>query len=248
MFRINSKLNGNHNLTLPSSACRIVRLLSNWFNSGSILKVNNFRSKLILLTSLSAEDQLLLFLLTNLNHSAITINTNLLFPKTLNLLKLTTKAHGGNYIMTMSPKWSWVLSAFAKSPEVNVYDSLVVRLRCCHLRKVETIARGKFIGIRIVGVRAAHSPARQLFKFAQWDDKFNYVKFCALSFWHLNDIMQYLWSNSICYNSMHDVGFKSIGCSLCTRAIKRHESARAGRWWWEAKHRLPAECGLHVIR
>ncbi|MGP1917839.1 MAG: hypothetical protein ACTS4W_00420 [Candidatus Hodgkinia cicadicola] len=26
---INSKLNGNHNLTLPSNACRIVRLLSN---------------------------------------------------------------------------------------------------------------------------------------------------------------------------------------------------------------------------
>ncbi|MGP1918734.1 MAG: phosphoadenosine phosphosulfate reductase domain-containing protein, partial [Candidatus Hodgkinia cicadicola] len=37
----------------------------------------------------------------------------------------------------------------------------------------------------------------------------------------LNLFYSYFKSNSICYNSMHDVGFKSIGCNPCTRAVKR---------------------------
>ena len=39
------------------------------------------------------------------------------------------------------------------------------------------------------------------------------------------------------------VGFPSIGCQPCTRAVKEGEDIRSGRWWWEnPEHR---ECGLH---
>ncbi|MGP1918158.1 MAG: phosphoadenosine phosphosulfate reductase domain-containing protein [Candidatus Hodgkinia cicadicola] len=200
-----------------------------------------------MLTSLGAEDQLLFSLLADSKCIAITLDTNLLFHKTLSLLKLITNAYG-NCILVLQPKWGWTLSTFANHSQPNIHESLLARQQCCYLRKIKNISQSKVVGIRIVGIRAAHSLARQLFEFAQWDSKFKHAKLCALSFWQLNDVMHYLWSNSICYNSLHDIGFKSIGCNPCTRAVKRHESARAGRWWWEIKDRSSIECGLHVAQ
>ncbi|MFP3018927.1 MAG: phosphoadenosine phosphosulfate reductase family protein [Candidatus Hodgkinia cicadicola] len=156
-----------------------------------------------------------------------------------------TNSHG-NFILIFLPKWGWALSAFAWNGEADIHESLSARLRCCGLRKVETASQSKTIGARIIGIRAAHSPVRQSFELTQWDNKFKHAKVCVLSFWRLSDVMQCLWSNSICYNSLHDDGFKSIGCNPCTRAVKRHESARAGRWWWETRDRSSTECGLHV--
>ncbi|MGP1926916.1 MAG: phosphoadenosine phosphosulfate reductase family protein [Candidatus Hodgkinia cicadicola] len=215
--------------------------------SSSTLKFNSFCSEIVLLTSLGIEDQLLFSLSTNLKHTAVTINTNLLFPKTLNLLKLSLEAYG-NFISIMLPKWGWALCALAEHIGTNIHESHFARLRCCYIRKVENISRNKNVGFRIVGIRAAHSIARQTFELVQWDNKFNHAKVCILSFWRLPDVMQCLWSNSICYNSMYDVGFKSIGCNPCTRAVKHYEDARAGRWWWETKDRSYVECGLHAVR
>jgi len=39
------------------------------------------------------------------------------------------------------------------------------------------------------------------------------------------------------------MGFPSIGCEPCTRAISPGEDPRAGRWWWEDA--AQKECGLH---
>lgn len=44
-------------------------------------------------------------------------------------------------------------------------------------------------------------------------------------------------------NALYKKGFSSIGCSICTRAIKEGEDIRAGRWWWENPDHK--ECGLH---
>jgi phosphoadenosine phosphosulfate reductase len=42
---------------------------------------------------------------------------------------------------------------------------------------------------------------------------------------------------------LHALGYPSIGCAPCTRAIELGEDIRAGRWWWEqSEHK---ECGLH---
>ncbi|MGP1923373.1 MAG: hypothetical protein ACTS6H_03025, partial [Candidatus Hodgkinia cicadicola] len=94
--------------------------------SSSILKFNSFCFEIVLLTSLGIEDQLLFSLSTNLKHTAMTINTNLLFPKTLNLLKLSSEAHG-NFISIMLPKWGWALCALAEHIETNVHESHFAR-------------------------------------------------------------------------------------------------------------------------
>ena len=43
-------------------------------------------------------------------------------------------------------------------------------------------------------------------------------------------------------NPLYSMGYPSIGCAPCTRPVLPHESARAGRWWWESSSK---ECGLH---
>ena len=52
----------------------------------------------------------------------------------------------------------------------------------------------------------------------------------------------YIIKNDVPYNPLHDLGFSSIGCAPCTRAILPGEDPRAGRWWWETGKK---ECGIH---
>ena len=61
--------------------------------------------------------------------------------------------------------------------------------------------------------------------------------------WTEEQIWQYIRARQLPYNSLHDRGYPSIGCSPCTRAIQPGESRRAGRWWWEQPE--SRECGLH---
>ena len=56
-------------------------------------------------------------------------------------------------------------------------------------------------------------------------------------------VWEYIKTNQVPYNKLHDRGFPSIGCQPCTRAIEPGEDVRAGRWWWENPEQK--ECGLH---
>ena len=54
---------------------------------------------------------------------------------------------------------------------------------------------------------------------------------------------EYLKANGVPTNKLHAMGYPSIGCAPCTRAVKPGEDERAGRWWWENPE--SKECGLH---
>jgi adenylyl-sulfate reductase (glutathione) len=44
-------------------------------------------------------------------------------------------------------------------------------------------------------------------------------------------------------NKLHEMGYVSIGCAPCTRAVLPGQQEREGRWWWEDS--AMKECGLH---
>ena len=80
-------------------------------------------------------------------------------------------------------------------------------------------------------------------KAAEIDNTNGIIKISPLAHWSEEDVWNYIRAYGIPYNPLHDAGFPSIGCACCTRAVKRTEDVRDGRWWWEEKeHR---ECGLH---
>lgn len=68
------------------------------------------------------------------------------------------------------------------------------------------------------------------------------VKVNPVANWTRPDVWRYLGRYDIPHNPLYDLGFTSIGCAPCTRAVLPGEDERAGRWSGTSK----VECGIHV--
>ncbi len=60
-----------------------------------------------------------------------------------------------------------------------------------------------------------------------------------LAFWHREELEAYAQDNDLPINPLYHDGFLSIGCAPCTRAVRKGEDSRSGRW--DGKK---LECGL----
>ena len=85
--------------------------------------------------------------------------------------------------------------------------------------------------------------ARSGLEVFEWDEANERIKISPLADWNLDQVRKYIKENNIDVNPLHAQGFISIGCACCTRAVKKGEDIRAGRWWWEQPEQK--ECGLH---
>jgi phosphoadenosine phosphosulfate reductase len=125
------------------------------------------------------------------------------------------------------------------------YRSLENRKLCCDVRKVEPL---KIMLLKldgwITGLRRTQAVTRGKLAKVELDlqhDKI--VKVNPLADWTTPQVFEYLKANGVPTNKLHGMGYVSIGCSPCTRAVKPGEDERAGRWWWEDPK--SKECGLH---
>jgi phosphoadenosine phosphosulfate reductase len=98
--------------------------------------------------------------------------------------------------------------------------------------------------IWITCLRAEQSANRQQMEQLEWDEANQIIKYHPILSWTWEQLLNYIRTHQIPYNSLHDKGFVSIGCAPCTRAVRPGEDFRAGRWWWEDQSKK--ECGLHV--
>jgi phosphoadenosine phosphosulfate reductase len=125
------------------------------------------------------------------------------------------------------------------------YDSVELRKRCCHIRKVEPLKRAlQDKKAWITGLRREQAPTRTDLGVSEWDAGNGLQKFNPLIDWNHKEIWDYIRQFEVPYNALHDQHYPSIGCAPCTRAITVGEDVRAGRWWWENPE--SKECGLHV--
>ena len=76
----------------------------------------------------------------------------------------------------------------------------------------------------------------------QWDAKREMVKVNPLAPWTDDEVADYVERHGVLVNPLVQVGYLSIGCAPCTRAVAPGEDPRAGRWAGLAK----TECGLHT--
>ena len=121
---------------------------------------------------------------------------------------------------------------------------------CCGIRKVIPLRR-KLTSLNawITGQRKDQSPdTRNAVPVVERDGAFStseheLIKFNPLSNWSSADVWEYIRSNDVPFNALHQQGFISIGCEPCTRAVLPNQHERAGRWWWEEA--TQKECGLH---
>ncbi len=197
-------------------------------------------------SSLGAEDMVVTdaILSSGLPIAIFTLETGRLHRETLDLLE-RARMHYGREIEAFRPDPDAV-ARYVKENGLNAfYESVDLRKRCCHIRKVEPLARalaGR--GAWITGLRRAQSVTRTELPLREHDVVHGIPKFNPLADWSEAEIWACIRDRGVPYNSLHDRGYTSIGCEPCTRAIRPGEDIRAGRWWWESSD--AKECGLHL--
>ena len=125
-------------------------------------------------------------------------------------------------------------------------DGVPQRMLCCNVRKVRPLARRMHgVSAYFTGMRREHGGAREDI------DVFDRsgapagmpVKISPLAGWSAADVAAYTVSRGLPEHPLYALGYTSIGCDPCTRAVAAGEGERAGRWWWERD--AAKECGLH---
>jgi phosphoadenosine phosphosulfate reductase len=197
-------------------------------------------------SSMGAEDMAVTdaILTRGLPIEIFTLDTGRLPSETLDLL-VRIREHYGHDISVYRPDPDAVERYVADHGLNAFYESVDLRKQCCHIRKVEPLARA--LAGRdawVTGLRRAQSVTRADLPLREHDKVHGIEKFNPLADWSEEQVWAYLRARGAPYNALHDRGYPSIGCDPCTRAIRPGEDVRAGRWWWES--RASRECGLHV--
>jgi phosphoadenosine phosphosulfate reductase len=128
------------------------------------------------------------------------------------------------------------------------YRSLDDRLRCCDVRKVAPLADAlRGVDGWITGLRREQSATRWRTPKLSLDVEHGLIwKVSPLADWSSERVWHHIRARGLPYNTLHDMGYPSVGCAPCSRAVPPGADARAGRWWWETPE--SRECGLHMRR
>ena len=204
--------------------------------------------KVVFTTSFGCEDQVITdFIFKNdIDIKVVTLDTGRIFPETYKVYRSTVERYK-KPIKAYFPPTTEVEKLLDEKGPFSFYESLENRKECCYIRKVIPLKRAlKDNTIWITGLRASQSNNRSGMMEFEFDEGNNIVKFNPLMNWSLEETIDYVKTNNVPYNVLHDKGFVSIGCEPCTRAINPGDDFRAGRWWWEQGS--GKECGLHSLK
>ena len=208
--------------------------------------LNNTQQRVALSSSFGAEDQVLTDIMLKIDESAniFTLDTGRLPYETYRVMDETNLKYGIK-VDVFFPE-SEDIEALYKTQGINgFYESIQNRKSCCFVRKIAPLKRAlEGVDIWITGLRSAQSVTRESMQMFEFDEANNVLKVNPLLHWSEDDVWKYIHTNKVPFNKLHELGYPSIGCAPCTRAVIDGEDIRSGRWWWEnPEHK---ECGLHL--
>lgn len=198
-----------------------------------------------------AEDVVLIDMAVKLkkNVQVFSLDTGRLHPETYRYIE-AVRQHYGITIDLQYPDADQVKQLVAEKGLFSFYED--GHKECCGARKIMPLKRKLLtLDAWVTGQRKDQSPGtRTEIPVIQDDRAFSrpdetLTKFNPLANWTSQQVWQYIRSNDVPYNELHDKGFTSIGCEPCTRATGPGQHEREGRWWWEEA--TAKECGLHAI-
>ena len=208
----------------------------------------NLGSSVALATSFQVQGMVLVDMFTRMDPEAriLTLDTGRLHSQTYDAMEKTVEKYGIS-IEVLFPDRGEV-EEMVMSRGVNLfYKSVENRRLCCKVRKTNPL-NGilKSLDAWITSIRADQTEQRadsSKFEIDYLHGKM--LKINPILDWTADQVWDYIRKNNVPYNKLHDMGYPSIGCAPCTRAIEEGEDPRAGRWWWERGS--DKECGLHSI-
>jgi len=239
-------------LQLDEISAAEVHLLSRQFETASLEAIlhwiwNRFGKRAAIGTSFQGAGLVVIHhaVRAGISLPVFTIDTGFLFPETLELKRRLEDFFGIEIESIASEQ-----SAEAQAAEFG--DRLWERSPdlCCTLRKVLPLQKKlEQLAVWITGVRREQSQQREktgileLYRFDALRERF-ILKLNPVAGWSRDAVWEYLRRHRIPYNTLHDRGYRSIGCLHCTRSTAGTESnERAGRWTGFEK----SECGIHTF-
>jgi phosphoadenosine phosphosulfate reductase len=179
--------------------------------------------KLVFLCSFQKEESVIVDELLRVAPHArvVTIDTGVLFPETLETWRAFEERFG-LHVDVEDAHGPWT------GPEA-----------CCGDAKVAALERAlSGADAWVTGIRREQAASRANAEFVEWDDKRSMWKYNPLADWSERDVWNRISERDLPYHPLHDRGYASIGCAVCTQP----GSGREGRWAGTDK----IECGIHV--
>jgi phosphoadenosine phosphosulfate reductase len=218
--------------------------------AGEILQwaLDEFDDRVALASSFGAEDVALIDMLTRLSRQPriFVLDTGRLHEATYEVMERIRDRYGIE-LEIYFPQREAVERLEREEGFYSFRRTLEARHACCFIRKVEPLGRA-VSGLKawITGMRREQSVTRTQAVVVE-DDRLHpgVVKVNPLIDWTTEQVWEYIRRYDVPYNALHDMGYPSIGCEPCTRAVQAGEHPRAGRWWWEEPEQK--ECGLHRL-
>lgn len=207
-----------------------------------------FHPRMALACSFQAEESVLIDVMHRLRGSdfrVFTLDTGRLNQETYDCMDAIRERYGIR-IEIFFPDAARVENMVREHGLNLFYKSVEFRRLCCGLRKVEPLKRALGeLDAWMTGLRREQAATRADVKKVEIDkDHGGIIKINPLADWSHRQVWDYIRDRNLPYNKLHDLGYASIGCAPCTRAVQPGEDIRAGRWWWE--HPETKECGLHA--
>lgn len=205
---------------------------------GDIALVSSFGAGSAALISMVAE--------VNPNIPVLFLDTEKHFPETMDYLEEIRKFSGLQNLIILKPD-----SKIQK--DIDPDGDLWKRMpnRCCWFRKVKPLEDTlEKMGIRalITGRKSyQNSERKNMDNIELYED--GRFRVNPLHSWSGEDVKKELKRRKLPEHPLVSKGYLSIGCQVCTRAVKPGEDERAGRWAHTAGFpggEQKTECGIHL--
>ncbi len=193
-----------------------------------------------LVSSFGAESVVLLHMVAQIDRNLpiIFIDTLLLFPETIAYQETLVAQLGFTDLRRTRPDRE---EMFLQDPEVslNVSDPDA----CCALRKARPLERALApFESWISGRKRFQSDTRAQLQVFEPDPLTGRIKINPLAGFSAEDLRAYMDRHALPRHPLVAQGYRSIGCTPCTRPVASDEDPRAGRWPGQNK----VECGIHL--
>ena len=208
--------------------------------------VEKLHPRVALATSFQVQGSVLIDMLLKTSPFArvFTLDTGRLNPETYKTAELVREKYGAR-VEVVFPD-SGEVGEMVSERGVNLfYRGVENRRLCCDIRKVRPLGRYlKQMDGWITSLRSEQTAQRASARKFEIDSVHGGIlKINPMVDWTEERVWEYVKSNGVPYNELHDRGYPSIGCAPCTRAVSPGGDPRSGRWWWETGS--DKECGIH---
>ncbi len=209
--------------------------------------IEEFGQSLAVCTSFQASGSVILDMAAKLvggDVNVFSIDTGRLHEETYELIGEYRRRYGIS-VKLIAPDAEELGSMLTMYGPNLFYENSAKRKLCCEIRKVRPLKRRlATLDAWVTGLRRDQNGRRERIERVAVDEEHGgIVKLCPLADWSREQVFDYAKRHDVPLHPLYAKGYSSIGCQPCTRPVRRGESDRSGRWWWEDD--IDKECGMH---